>query len=632
MKLPAAPRDERASSALQFIATRLLALGFLLWAGFYLLTALCEIANFAWRQPMFDQWRMYVTLLSLPFPQDILQLENGHRPIIPNLIRIAEIHWFAANQLLQISMGTCFAMLTAGLFAICSWRERALPLVARCAGVMLAALGVFWLANARMLLHGHEALHAYLVTLMVGCAGWCTWKANRDSPLHWLGIASSCCTVATFSFGSGVASFPAIILLGIVLRLRWRYLLLPVLVLALCLVLYLFVLPGDQGVRNSLEFQPLASATVIAQWLASPWANAWLGLANPPLQPWLTASVQTSVVGSILTDSAQALVAATGVNWQSFTTFFGAIGITTFLLRIAVFYHRRTALSPTQALAIALCLFVLATAAIIGTGRLDYLLANPGQTYADRYLMWPCLFWMGLSLLALIDLCRTRHHVIAIAGLLILVALPIVLLPTHYAWAGWGKVVYRHAQQSAAASRSDVFDGELFPNGPDAARSAVLQSLKLLKKDRLAMFADPSWKMLGRVLPGSLAQNSNVAAQARITSSFNDARSERSAAHIEGVVTDGLSMVRHGGTLAIVDNSDRIVGFAEFSFVNREANPLPISILHKRGFDGYIRDYHAGQAYRLVLLQRGQPSATVLAEIVPYLAISIIHSPPAKTQ
>ena len=73
------------------------------------LTTLCAIVNFGFRQPMWDQWREYETFLGLPFPQNVIQLANGHRPILPNLVRVAEIHWFAANQLLQLSVGAACA-------------------------------------------------------------------------------------------------------------------------------------------------------------------------------------------------------------------------------------------------------------------------------------------------------------------------------------------------------------------------------------------------------------------------------------------------------------------------------------------------------------------------------------------
>src|SRR5262249_20118578 len=57
-------------------------------------TTFSGIVNFGWRQPMFDQWREYETFLDLPFPQNVIQLNNGHRPMLPNLVRIAEIEWF----------------------------------------------------------------------------------------------------------------------------------------------------------------------------------------------------------------------------------------------------------------------------------------------------------------------------------------------------------------------------------------------------------------------------------------------------------------------------------------------------------------------------------------------------------
>ncbi len=600
---------------LQSIATHLLGLIFLLWASFYLLTALCAIANFAWRQPMFDQYHSYPTFLTLPFPQNILQLDNGHRPIIPNLFRLAEIHWFAADQLLQISVGTSCALLTVGIVAVSVVRNRELPPAVRAAGIMLAVIGIFWLANARMLLHGNESLHAYLVTLMVTCAGLFTWKASLDRPLRWLSVASAACVVAMFSFGPGVASFPAVMMLSVLLRLRWRCLLIPTTVLTLCLLLYLFVLPGDQGVRNVLDIRPFASLATTAQWLASPWANAWLGLADPPVQSWLPTNLQTSMFGRFLTGSASDMTSISGIAWQSITAGLGYAGIVVFLVRISFFYRRHSKLSRTQALAITLCLFVLATAAIIGIGRLDYLVANPGQIYADRYLMWPCLFWMALTLLLLIDLSRIRNHAAVVSGLLALILLPIAMLPTHRAWANWAAAIYQRSQQSAAAARSDVFDAGLFPNGVDASRDAVLQTLALFKKYRLAMFADPGWEALGTRWDDPLQRNAGLVAGAHILNVFDDPLSGMRAARIEGTVTHGISAIRHDDELAIVDASNNLVGFADFSFIKTDSHALRIGIPRKRGFDGYIRDYRDDRRYRLVLLRNAQSTAWLLADI-----------------
>jgi hypothetical protein len=596
-------------------ASRLLALVLLAWAACYALTALCAIANFAWRQPMFDQWRTYKSLLTLPFLHNVLQLENGHRPIVPNLIRVAEVHWFAGNQLLQIGMGTAFAFLTAAIIAATVWRDRGLPLVARAAGVLLAILGVFWLANARMLLQGHESLHAYLVTLMVVCAGLCTWQAYRRNALRWIGIACVACAVATFSFGPGIASFAAVIALMALLRLPWRWLLLPGGVLVACLILYLLLLPGDDGVRHVLDLHPLASARIAAQWLSSPWVNGWLGLADPPVQDWLPPNVRLHATGALLFASANGLTRASGVGWRALSIVFGVAGTMVFLARIAALSWHRTALTQVQALAIALCVFVLATAAVIGIGRLDYLQANPDQVYADRYLLWPCLFWSGLALLLLVDASRRTHRLLAALGLVFVLALPLLMLPTQRAWAGWGATVYRHAQQAAASARSGVFDADVFPDGPDASRADVLQTLALLQRGRLAMFADPGWRLVGTRWKGTYQRGNAYGLGAHLLGTFRDGASGLPAARFEGTVTYGIAALRKRGQLAVLDAADAIVGLAEFSSIGPDAHSLRIDVPRKRGFDGYIRAYDARKAYRLVVLDAANGSATVLATL-----------------
>ena len=83
----------------------IVSLALLLAGTWFLLTGLLEIINFGFRQPMFDQFKMYPNYLMLPFPDSVLQLENGHRPILPNLVQVAEAQWFSANQNLQLALG-----------------------------------------------------------------------------------------------------------------------------------------------------------------------------------------------------------------------------------------------------------------------------------------------------------------------------------------------------------------------------------------------------------------------------------------------------------------------------------------------------------------------------------------------
>ncbi len=122
---------------------------FVLGGAFYLLTGLAMIAAFAWPQPFLDQFRLYPIYLELPFPENVLQRENGHRPIIPGLIRVLEIHWLGANQMLQIAFGAFCALATALCAAWIALREDRLARPLRLAGAMLAVMAVFWLGNAQ---------------------------------------------------------------------------------------------------------------------------------------------------------------------------------------------------------------------------------------------------------------------------------------------------------------------------------------------------------------------------------------------------------------------------------------------------------------------------------------------------
>jgi len=596
-------------------AAGLLAAAFLACALLYALSTLCTILNFGLRQPMFDQYKEYGNYLSLPFLDSVIMIENGHRPVIPALIANLEILWFQADQSLQLAIGTFCIFLTWGLIAWTFWTQKDMPRTARAAGVMLATLGLLWLGNARMLLQGVGQLQAHMVVCFVTVAALSTYEAARRDSWGWIAGAAIACAAAMFTFGAGVAAFPTIIALGVLLRMRWPKLLVPLLAAALCLYLYILVLPGHQGVQNSLSLQPIATLVIVAQWLSSPWANALLALADPPLQPWLPGSFDTDL-GRLLVTTANGIVAATNTPWRSITTVLGAAGIMLFVARLIVIYLRRKPVSRSEALANALCMFAFASAVIVGIGRLDYLRAVPDQTFADRYLVWPCLFWMGLAWLVVTDICRLKNRGAAAIGLSFLVALPIVLYPTHRAWAGWSAAIYHISQQSAASVRSGVFDETLFPSGADASRDDVLRTLTLLKQRQLAMFAEPSWQLVSRQLQGPPSRSETYGLDLHVDRSFRDQESGLTAAQVEGTFRPESLPLRTGEQLAVLDDEDRIVGLAESSFISPDATGLRLDVARKRGFSGYIRDYRKNANYRLVLLQAADRS--VLLKDIPH--------------
>lgn len=614
------------SSALKTPAMeRLLVAAALALALLFLVTALIAIANFAWRQPMFDQFRVYENFINLPFPSSLWQLDNGHRPILPALIRVADIHLFGSRQLLQIAFGITCALATALAIALCAWRDPAAPAVTRAGGVLAAVAAVFWLANARELMHSHEMVQAYASTLSVTLAALCTWHAHGGAARRWMLLATLACIAATFSFGSGIASFVAVLLTGLLLRLPRSALLLPAAALGACLALYVFVLPGDGSVREVLAFRPLDSLLTSARWLASPWVTGWLGAGHDPLHAWVGDYMQQSLPGRVLAQSADLANALPGADWRTTSSAgIGLLGLAA-LAWAAIARWRWT--QPTRLEVIALCLglFTAVSSGIIGLSRLNYLQQHPDQLFADRYLVWPCLFWLSLVLLALARLrpaVRGRRGAVAAVIVLALTA-----LVTHRMYAGWAASVYRKTEQLAAAARSGVVDLSLYPVAADADAATVGRTIALLRERRLAMFGG-GWQAVGETWNGSLDAAAPLQAQLLQQEPVANAASAWPALHFSGVLA--AATPRPAGTvLLVLDAASRVRGYAQISFIAPNKSSLRLDLPVKRGFDGYIADYDARQAYRLVAADFGNGRAWPVLEIpAPAPSPQIPAAPP----
>lgn len=581
---------------------RALVIGWLLLAGlWYAISSLLTIANFAWPQLAFDQFRSYTYYLGMPFPDNVLMMENGHRPIIPALLRVAEIHAFAANQYLQIAFGTVGATLTASVIAITAWRETSTDVVVRAAGVMLALVGIFWLGNARMLLHGTESEHVYFVMLCAISGALMVRRAVANDRPSWMVGAAIASALATFSFAGGVALYPTFLMLGWLLGARWRHLLIIVAVAAICLGLYLFVLPGDGGVRSSLDFRPIDSLIVAARWLASPWVTGWLGFADPQTHE----IVLSTQLGLAMKKSANFLQSLLQLQWKaSGAMLIGMVGLAVAVTSVVIKGRRRGPMTVTRTLGFALTIFATATAVIIAVGRLDYLDQVPNQVFADRYLVWPCLFWVGIGLL-LLSIANNRRAVLRNGLLAFYCLLPIVLLPFHQYGAGWGASVYRMNQAGAAAAMSDLFDDRLFNTGDDATLDQRVLSYRLLRERHLGPFRFAGTEAFGQMLVTEpLAEPADLRIDVQKTSVVTDARDTSTGARFEGVVATGIRAIRDRGPLAVIDPDRRIVGYAMFSNVGKPMRSLSLSIPLKRGFDGYVKNYDPTVRYRLLSLDR----------------------------
>ncbi|SON80987.1 hypothetical protein XAP412_320097 [Xanthomonas phaseoli pv. phaseoli] len=89
-----------------------------------------------------------------------MRWDNGHREVLPNLLRLAELRWFYRDQWLQIRVGVASALLAVWMLRCLVQTER-LGATAYAAG-LIGTLSVFWLGT-----NGHWRMQTLLPHVFV---------------------------------------------------------------------------------------------------------------------------------------------------------------------------------------------------------------------------------------------------------------------------------------------------------------------------------------------------------------------------------------------------------------------------------------------------------------------------------
>lgn len=438
------------------------------------------------RVPYADAWRFLGHFLQVPFPQDIFAPDNGHREVLPNVVRVVDLHVFAAQQWLQVTVGIVLALATVAVL----WRGigTLADARARAAALLAVALGIFWLGNIRALAHGNESVHAYSVTLFLALG--VQLLARRRGGTGGLcdaAVAAACGVAAAFSFGSGIACFVAYAAVMAVGRAPWRQWA----VLAVGLLLTLALLQWGGGV-TTIRFAPLQQLDLLLRWLAGPFVYAFWVFLDPALADRIPVVAARAPIHAI----AQAYETTFGpvmlARWPH--VLFGLAGLT-WLGATGWRAWRQRASSALPG--IGLACFAAAVGMMIALVRFDYFDEYPNQLLAARYVVWSSLFWVGLAL-AMIAQSRHPSRVLA---LMLVVA--VMLMPSQLWMAELGARMRTVAEWTALAAAIGVIEPDL-PLG-ETVPSELAAALPAARKARVAVFAWPQAQWLGRAYaPGQL--------------------------------------------------------------------------------------------------------------------------------
>jgi len=432
-----------------------------------------------------DQWYMYHGYLTTDWWQAAIKLQNHHRLIIPYFICMIDIEWFGASNLGLISffllcIAACLVLLLRTL-----WRQP-LPLFEKSV-MTFVVLGItFWLGNFAQQGWGLNGTVVYLIWLCLLGSVYSLDKVSQN-PVYWLPVWLFA-LLASFTFGVGILIWPVLIAISVWILRQWHLLLGIVPGFILALALYM-ALPDGSEVSKALAFDPMTVATFVAEYLGAPVYYA--------LSSWG------------ITDKAQLQTLA----------FFSGIVVGSLALWILVFQFSRCRENRFLLLCSSQVILGLGVALLIPIGRSSLNILDP---FADRYLIWPTLLWLGLLPLLL----ATGGHYTRLGGVAIqrwgtvFCALPlavvlIMLLPSQLDYgsrlAGYDNKV-RNGLLSYSLGVAEQRDARrVLDWAIDVKMPYFLDTLGFIRLREANVFSNHRYKLLGRPFPAPEADLLSVA-------------------------------------------------------------------------------------------------------------------------
>lgn len=458
--------------------------------------------NSGFELPLHDQYFTFQHYIESSFPSNVLTPENGHRPIFPAMVRMADIEYFHSSQVLSRAIGTgLMTLVWVSLLILCLRHSaasngalqqadklpppQATPSTPLRAAViaLLVTLALLWLGNVRMLAHANEQLHVYGVLLGLTLAIGAQYQMReRVNALGFCGMLLAA-LFATFCFGNGLVVFPTLMLLAYLLKWPWRWQLALLFGTVFATLLYSRWLPGTSQVPpiNNLA----TGIALVMSWLNSCVHSAWLVFApyDDRTISYLGAQAYNSAWVGI---SAQYFGFAQPGAIMRVTFWLGVIGTCTALW--VVLRHTRSKIqSRLQFVALALMIFSGGTACLIVLFRAQYFIdVGVSQLFADRYVPWSSLWWLGMTLYAL-SLVPSRRWLdwIAAAGALVLAW---GLSFSQFTNATWAYIVHQKLQDQGLALAYGYEDPAELLRQSTMPLDYTQRSLDLLREHKLAQF------------------------------------------------------------------------------------------------------------------------------------------------
>jgi hypothetical protein len=523
-------------------------------------------------------------------------LKDGGTPLFfPNLFWLTSVKFFHGSQLPLTFIGLALLFITAALLLVPVWRDETVGLTMKIIATMAIIVGNFWMGRWAITLSGGFNSQNSLAMAGVALALVLIPKASHYWPIMPVIICAG--FIASFSFGTGFAIWPTLLLLAWCLRLRSAsFITLGVSTFA-AIVIYELLPPHS---KDYTVFQAAASSgiTLVAH------------LCRLIGSPVLYATAAWHEGWREFVASAQA---STLALWS------GMIGL--MLAGVVVIprvVRRDLGKSSLEIIGLGIVIFNVGAEVVIIAGRIQYFHVLPSEVMAPRYVFWSSLFWTGLFLVAI----QRAEHQRWGRWLLILVALAtaVFIWPEHYLRWFHGKTARCFTTEAATALINRVVDDNEPMLSLDPKR--IARVAPQLRAHRLDMFADglQDWigldqtslfrghykreRLQGTCRISKLVQCDNGAPAARVD---GHATTRQRVPRIVRWVLTPISWIAGQDlkkgyvtpkTLVIVDQKGVVRGVAR----SCSLSPVVSGIFYHGAFSttdflGYIRDYNPQLQY-----------------------------------
>jgi hypothetical protein len=540
-----------------------------------------------------DLWSVYAFAWNHTWLQSALLKQDAHVKFFPSSICLANLRFFHGDDVQMLFFaGLGLLFITVSLLLIPVWRDKTVSVTAKTLSTLVVLMGNFWMGRASITANGEFncdtslAMGGAALAFLLIVKTRCSWTVTA--------IVVFAGFVASFSFGTGLAIWPTLLLLAWCLRLPLRTIVLFGISALAAAVIYevLPALPSVYGVQKASDVSlgnPMVALTEFCRLVGSPvlyTIAAWRGAKT-------------------LTDLEQSFSIAL---WS------GVAGLA--LAGIAVIpriLHRDLGKSGLENTGISLLIFNLFALTLIVLGRLRSFNLVP---FAPRYLFWSSLFWTSLILLGIERAERLQWG--RWPTLLLPFAIAILAWPAHYqAWFSCKNAQFMY-DKDATALINGAFETQRIQMVPPQFKQIFEERIHLasqLRARRLDVFADGLQDWIGlneadvfgaRHRPEGLRGQCSIDALGQCDNGAPAARVSGQAFKHEQSIPWTLVITDSNGVIRGVARSARISPFTNRMFYQSKFTA-------NIGFVGYIRDYNPKLRY----VVRSADNLTLSDEQIP---------------